>query len=136
MFLPFLCFCFIEKFLDLLQSIYSEQINLHKCYLLLSMSLRTLGIFGKPCKPFIDMNKEPEFHKQHTEFIVRKLSKISTKSKYYIFCMHNKPWSTSDLPIYYLLAGNFYTKIYIPYTVAFFLWCNFFLSKPILLHAS
>ena len=66
----------------------------------INLSLSALGIFGKSCEPFIDMCKELEFDKLHTEFIVRKLATIIIRSTYYIFCMRNKPWTNPDLLIY------------------------------------
>ena len=63
----------------------------------INLSLSALGIFGKSCEPFIDTCKELEFDKQHTDFIVRKLSTIIIRSTYYIFCMRNKPWTNPDL---------------------------------------
>ena len=42
----------------------------------INLSLSALGIFGKSCEPFINMCKELEFDKQHTDFVVRKLSAI------------------------------------------------------------
>ena len=66
----------------------------------INLSLSALGIFGKSCEPFIDMCKELEFDKQHTDFVVRKLSTIIIRSTYYIFCMRNKPWTNPDLLIY------------------------------------
>ena len=85
----------------------------------ISLSLSALDIFGKPCEPFIDMCKELQFDKQHTDFMVRKLSTIIIRSTYYIFWIHDKPWTNPDLLIYLQLAENFHTKIYIPYTVSF-----------------
>ena len=52
----------------------------------INLSLSALGIFGKSCEHFIDMCRELEFDKQHTDFIVRKLSTIIIRSTYYIFC--------------------------------------------------
>ena len=66
----------------------------------INLSLSALGIFGKSCEPFIDMCKELEFDRQHTDFIVRKLSTIIIRSAYYIFCMRNKSWTNPDLLIY------------------------------------
>ena len=66
----------------------------------INLSLSALGIFGKSCEPFIDMCKELEFNKQHTDFIMRKLPAIIIRSTYYIFCMRNKPWTNPDLLIY------------------------------------
>ena len=98
----------------------------------INLSHSALGIFGKSCEPFTDMCNELEFDKQHTDFIVRMLSTIIIRSTCYIFCMRNKPWTNPDLLIYYLREENFYTKIYIPYTV--FLSCsekNFFHNKSV-----
>ena len=66
----------------------------------INLSLSALGIFGKSWEPFIDMCKELEIDKQHTDFVVRKLSTIIIRSTYYIFCMRNKPWTNPDLLIY------------------------------------
>ena len=63
----------------------------------INLSLSALGIFGKSCERFIDMCKELEFDKQHTDFIVRKLSTIIIRSTYYIFCMGNMLWTNPDL---------------------------------------
>ena len=65
----------------------------------ISLSLSALGIFSKSCEP-LDMCKELEFGQQHTDFIVRKLSKIIIRSTYYIFYMRNKPWTNPGLLIY------------------------------------
>ena len=66
----------------------------------INLSLSALGILGKSLKTFIDMCKELEFNKQHTDFIVRKLSTTIIRSTYYVFCMRNKPWTNPDLLIY------------------------------------
>ena len=66
----------------------------------INLSLSALGIFGKSREPFIDMCKELEFDKQHTELIMRKLSTIIIRSTYNIFCIRNKPWTNPDLLIY------------------------------------
>ena len=66
----------------------------------INLSLRALGILGKSCEPFIGKCKELKLDKQHTDFIVQKLSTIIIRSTYYIFCMRNKPWTNPDLPIY------------------------------------
>ena len=65
-----------------------------------NLSSSALGIFGKSCEPFIDVCKELEFDKQHTDFVVRKLSAIIIRSTYYIFGLRNKPWINPDLLIY------------------------------------
>jgi len=65
----------------------------------INLSLSALGIFGKSCEPFIDMCNDLELNKQHTDFIVRKLSTIIMRSAYDIFCMRSKPWTDPDLLI-------------------------------------
>jgi len=48
----------------------------------------------------MDIYKEMEFDKQHTDFIVQKQSTIIIQCTYYTFCMRNKPWTNSGLLIY------------------------------------
>ena len=78
------------KYHQLIRDLSSDFHNIK--FIILSLSF--LGIFGKSCEPFIEMCKELEFDREHTDFIVRKLSTIIIRSTYYIFCMRAGPGLT------------------------------------------
>ena len=82
-----------EKYYQLTRDLSSEFHSVK----FINLSLSALGILGRSCESFIDMCKELEFDKLHTEFIVQTLSTIIIRSTYYIFCMRNKPWTNPDL---------------------------------------
>ena len=55
-----------EKYHQLTRDLSSDFHNIK----FINLSLSALGIFGKSCEPLIDMCKELEFDKQHTDFAV------------------------------------------------------------------
>ena len=70
----------------------------------------------------MDMCKELEFDKQHTDFILQTLSTIIMRSTYYIFCMRSKLGLTLTFLYTNDLQKTFILKIYIPYRASFFIF--------------
>ena len=62
-----------------------------------NLSDSCLGIFGRPTDSFNDMYKDLDINNNNLRFIIRKPSKIITRSAYFIFCRRNYPWTCPDL---------------------------------------
>ena len=59
-------------------------------------SLSSLGIYANSCLSFLKMCDSLSIDNQQKRFLISKLSAISIRTTYYIFCCRDKPWSNPD----------------------------------------
>ena len=62
-----------------------------------NLSMEALGTFGKSYNNFESTLKKAGLGKEEVTFLIRKLVNVCIRTTYYIFCMRNKPWETSEL---------------------------------------
>ena len=61
------------------------------------LSLSCLGIYDQSCTKFMDMCNDLKFDSRHQKYIISKITNISIRTTYYIFCCRNKSWTSPDL---------------------------------------
>ena len=74
--------------------------NLRKFYedvKFINLSLSCLGIYDQSFTKFMDMCNDLKFDSRHQKYIISKITNISIRTTYYIFCCRNKPWTSPDL---------------------------------------
>ena len=74
--------------------------NLRKFYQdvkFINFFLSCLGIYDQSCTKFMDMCNDLKFDSRHQKYIISKITNISIRTTYYIFCCRNKPWTSPDL---------------------------------------
>ena len=74
--------------------------NLRKFYQevkFISLSLGCLDIYDQFCTKFMDMCNELKLESCRQKYIISKITNIAICTTYYIFCCHNKPWTSPDL---------------------------------------
>ena len=62
-----------------------------------NLSISSLGIFGNSCSSFIDMCDSLSIDHQQKRYLISKLTSISIRTTYYIFCCRNKTWTNPEL---------------------------------------
>ena len=62
-----------------------------------NLSMSALGIYANSCLSFSKMYDSLSIDNQQKRFLISKLSKISIRTTYYIFCCRDKPRSNPDL---------------------------------------
>ena len=67
---------------------------------LISLSTSTLGIISSLSNAFDEMLKEIKVDNIHQEYILKKISAITIRSTYFIFCRRRKDWNTLELLTY------------------------------------
>ena len=75
-------------------------INLRQQYndvKLISPSISTLSIISSLSIAFIEMLKEMKVENIHQDYILKKISAITIRSTYFIFCRRGKDWNTQEL---------------------------------------
>ena len=66
-----------------------------KSVIFLNLSISSLGIFSDSCSSFLEMCDSLSIDDQHN--LISKLSTISIRTTYYIFCCRNKTWTNPEL---------------------------------------
>ena len=66
-------------------------------FLLVNLSMSSLGIFGNSCNSFFKMCDSFSIDQQQKQYLISKLSNIAIRTTYYIFCCKNKPWTNPEL---------------------------------------
>ena len=64
---------------------------------LISLSISTLGIISSLSTAFIEMLKEIKVENIHQEYMLKKISAITIRSTYFVFCRRGKDWNTPEL---------------------------------------
>ena len=64
---------------------------------LIGISISTLGIISSLSTAFMDMLKEIKVENINQEYILKKISAITIRSTYFIFCRRGKDWNTLEL---------------------------------------
>ena len=62
-----------------------------------NLSMSALGIYSNSCLAFLKMCDSLSIDNQQKRFLISKLSTISIRTTFYIFCCIDKPWSNPDL---------------------------------------
>ena len=69
----------------------------YKSVTFVNLSMSSLGIYANSCLSFLKMCDSLSIKNQHKRFLISKLSTISIRTTYYIFCCRDKPWNNPDL---------------------------------------
>ena len=69
----------------------------YKSVTFVSLSMSSLGIYANSCLSFLKMCDSLSIDNQHKRFLISKLSTISIRTTYYIFCCRDKSWNNPDL---------------------------------------
>ena len=69
----------------------------YKSVTFVNLSMSSLGIYANSCLSFLKMCDSLSIDNQHKRFLISKLSTISIRTTYYIFCCREKPWNNPDL---------------------------------------
>ena len=69
----------------------------YKSVTFVNLSMSSLGIYANSCLSFLKMCDSLSIDNQHKRFLISKLSTISIRTTYYIFCCRDKPWNNPDL---------------------------------------
>ena len=75
----------------------SDLKNHYKSVTFVNLSMSCLGIYANSCLSFLEMLDSLSIDNQHTRFLISKLSTISIRTTYYIFCCRDKTWNNPDL---------------------------------------
>ena len=78
-------------------SLISDLKRKYKSVKFVNLSISSLGIFGNSCFSFLEMCDSLSIDEQHKRHFIPKASTISMRTKYYIFCCRNKPWTNPEL---------------------------------------
>ena len=68
-----------------------------KSVIFVNLSISSLGIFSDSCSSFLEMCDSLSIDDQHKRYLISKLSTISIRTTYYIFCCRNKTWTNQEL---------------------------------------
>ena len=68
-----------------------------KSVVFVNLSISSLGIFGNSCHSCIDMCDSLSIDHQQKRYLISKLSSISIRTTYYIFCCRYKTWTNPEL---------------------------------------
>ena len=82
-----------EKYATLVSDLKSQ----FKSVSFVNLSISSLGIFGNSCSSFIDMCDSLSIDHQQKRYLISKLTSISIRTTYYIFCCRNKTWTNPEL---------------------------------------
>ena len=82
-----------QKYRELVQQLKNdyEKVNF------VNRSISALGIYDKSTTEFIDMMKMLKFDKRTTNCTIKKITNITIRTSYYIFCKRNKEWTDPEL---------------------------------------
>ena len=69
----------------------------YKSVTFVNLSMSSLGVYANSCLSFLKMCDSLSIDNQHKRFLISKLSTISIRTTYYIFCCRDKPWNNPDL---------------------------------------
>ena len=69
----------------------------YKSVTFVNLTMSSLGIYANSCLSFLEMCDSLSIDNHHKRFLISKLSTISIRTTYYIFCFRNKPWNNPDL---------------------------------------
>ena len=69
----------------------------YKSVTFVNLTMRSLGIYAISCLSFLEVCDSLSIDNHHKRFLISKLSTISIRTTYYIFCCRNKPWNNPDL---------------------------------------
>ena len=69
----------------------------YKSVTFVNLTMSSLGIYANSCLSFLEMCDSLSIDNHHKRFLISKLSTISIRTTYYIFCCRNKPWNNPDL---------------------------------------
>ena len=82
-----------EKYSNLIHSLSSA----YSSIMFVNLSISSLGIFGLSCSSFIDMCNALDISENHLRFMISKVSNLTIRTTYYIFCRRNKSWNNPEL---------------------------------------
>ena len=85
----------------------------YKSVTFVNLSMSSLGICANSCLSFLKMCDSLSIDNQYKRFLISKLSTISIRTDYYIFCCRDKQWNNPDLLCFWHLFFCFvlYTTI-------------------------
>ena len=69
----------------------------YKSVTFVNLSMSSLGIYANSCLSILKMCDSLPINNQHKRILISKLSTISIRTTYYIFCCREKPWNNPDL---------------------------------------
>ena len=69
----------------------------YKSVTFVNLSISSLGIFSNSCFSFLDMCDSLSSDEEHKRYFISKVSTISIRTTYYIFCCRNKPSTNTEL---------------------------------------
>ena len=76
-----------ERYSHLVHSLSSA----YSSIMFVNLSISSPGIFCLSCSSFIDMCNARDISENHLRFMISKLSNLTIRTTYYIFCRRNKP---------------------------------------------
>ena len=82
-----------EKYSNLIHS----RSSAYSSIMFVNLSISSLGIFGLSCSSFIEMCNALDISEDHLRFMISKLSNLTIRTTYYIFCRRNKSWNNPEL---------------------------------------
>ena len=68
-----------------------------KCTHFVNLSMGALGTVSSSSSSFLNMLIDLDFDEGARSFIVKRVSNISIRTTYYIFCCRNKAWTNPEL---------------------------------------